>query len=399
MKTLVVRRQVISALYAIALGTVVLAAAVPAIWAEATVKAPHSSRISLISDPVDQNFGTIEVRGLTNEALERLATQTDSASNFSWASIFSVYTGDQAPTDGRPAVLGRYSVEADRVRFIPRYPFLEGQPYFARWQDPWQQIAPIETRFSLRTSSDPPTAIVEAIYPSGDRLPENLLKFYLHFSAPMSRDEAIDHLHLLRDDGSEVSFPFIALRHELWNGNTDRLTVFFDPGRIKRGVGPNEALGLPLQAGRRYQLVVDAAWRDARGQPLREGFEKSFRVVEADREQPAVSTWRLSSPDHPKAPLVLDFPEALDRALLERLIQVIDSRKEPVAGKAEISERERRWTFQPRVPWHPGRYAIRIDTALEDLAGNSLRRLFETELTEPENSGSSHLLEFTVAAR
>ena len=43
-----------------------------------------------------------------------------------------------------------------------------------------------------------------------------------------------------------------------------RLTLLFHPGRVKRGVGPNEALGPPLRSGETFRLVVDAVHpRDA----------------------------------------------------------------------------------------------------------------------------------------
>jgi hypothetical protein len=55
-----------------------------------------------------------------------------------------------------------------------------------------------------------------------------------------------------------------------------------------------------------------------------------------------------------------------------------------VAGEVEVLAGARGWRFRPREPWHAGVYAVVIDTALEDLAGNSLRRLFDVETLEHE---------------
>ena len=55
---------------------------------------------------------------------------------------------------------------------------------------------------------------------------------------------------------------------ELWDPSQTRLTVLFDPARIKRGLVPNAQLGLPLRAGRRYRLEIDSAWPDAQGVAL-----------------------------------------------------------------------------------------------------------------------------------
>lgn len=47
------------------------------------------------------------------------------------------------------------------------------------------------------------------------------------------------------------------LKKELWNEDRARLTVLIDPGRIKRNVATNEALGRALLASRDYMLFVD----------------------------------------------------------------------------------------------------------------------------------------------
>jgi len=127
-------------------------------------------------------------------------------------------------------------------------------------------------------------------------LPQNLLKFYLHFSAPMSRGHIYDHIHLLDQNGQAVELPFLEIDEELWNPEMTRLTLFIDPGRIKRGVQPLEEIGPALEAGKSYTLEIDAAWRDNAGLPLRENFRKSFRVAAPDREPPAPATWKIRSP-------------------------------------------------------------------------------------------------------
>ncbi len=193
----------------------------------------------------------------------------------------------------------------------------------------------------------------------------------------MRRGEAQRHLHLFEADGEEVPAPFALIDRELWDPETTRITVFFDPGRTKRGVGPNREIGPPLRAGRVYRLLVDRGWRDAADRPLKAPFEKHFRVVAPDRTQPDPRDWELAPPESRIDPLVLVFPEPMDRALLERLLWVVDASGAIVAGAISISDRERRWIFEPQTFWRPGRYELRIDPGLEDLAGNTPRRAFE----------------------
>ena len=338
----------------------------------------------------------IEVRGLSAETLESVRTHLAGTEPPRWQDLFTVHTRTGAPVGGRPPVAGNYALAEDRLRFEPLFPFLAGQTYIARWHPPWSPQAAIERSFALAEPAQEPATRLTAIYPSADSVPENLLKVYLQFSTPMSRGEAVDRIRLLDADGQEVPAPFVAPHHELWNARTDRLTLFLDPGRIKRGVGPNEALGPPLQAGKSYRLVVDREWSDAQGQPLIAGFEKTFRVTAPDREQPSADAWRLIPPARETAPVVLEFPEPLDRALLERLIRVLDASGQGVPGTVTILHAERRWSFQPDTVWPRGNYEVRIDSALEDLAGNSLRRAFETAYGAADGGAEAVRLAFTV---
>jgi len=50
-----------------------------------------------------------------------------------------------------------------------------------------EEDRPLETVLQLPAAEPGPATMVEHVYPSTDELPENQLKFYLHFSAPMSR--------------------------------------------------------------------------------------------------------------------------------------------------------------------------------------------------------------------
>lgn len=339
-----------------------------------------------------EGAATVEAVGLDRATLDRLRSAELSYED--WAAFFPVTTGGSEEEE-QPTVWGRYAVDGDRVRFTPRFPLVAGQPYIARWAS--GDGATIEATLTLPRPPSEPTTEVVAVYPSAGELPANLLKLYLHFSAPMSRGEARHHLRLLTARGREVPAPVVAPEHELWNPATDRLTLFLDPGRIKRGVGPHEELGPPLEEGGGYRLLIGRGWRDARGEPLKAGFSKVFRVVAADREQPRPEGWRLSAPTGPGEPLRLSFPEPLDRALLERLVAVVDERGERVPGAVAIDRQETRWSFRPASPWRPGSYQLRVGTALEDLAGNSLRRPFETEMgLRPAAEPAAVHLPFTV---
>jgi hypothetical protein len=220
---------------------------------------------------------------------------------------------------------------------------------------------------------------VLAVFPSSDVLPENLLRFYVHFSQPMEAKGAQRHVRLVDDSGVELPLAFVEIEHGLWDPRQTRLTLLLHPGRIKRGVAPGERLGPPLRAGAAYRLRVDASMTDTSGRPLGATFERRFRVEGADRESPTRSGLRLDTPRGPEEPLTVRLPEPLDEALLHRLIWVEEARGRILEGAVEVRNGETIWSFRPSAPWSPGRYALRVSPAIEDRAGNRFDRLFDRE--------------------
>src|SRR5262249_53508275 len=148
---------------------------------------------------------------------------------------------------------------------------------------------------SPRRSATPAT-LVSRVYPSADTLPENLLKFYVHFTAPMSRGNIYDYIRLRDESGKDVELPFLEIGEELWDTTMTRLTLINDPGRIKRGVRPLEEIGPALEAGRSYTLAIEREWRDGAGNPLKERFQKVFKVSPPDREPPDPALWKIEAP-------------------------------------------------------------------------------------------------------
>jgi hypothetical protein len=223
--------------------------------------------------------------------------------------------------------------------------------------------------------------VVSQVYPTAEVLPENLLKFYLHFSGPMRGGDIYDYIHLLNAKGQEVELPFLQIGEELWDATMTRLTLFIDPGRIKRGVTPLEEIGPSLEAGKKFTLVIDQAWEDADGNPLKQSFRRSFQVGPPYREALDPRKWKLKTPPTGgRAALALSFPVPVDHALALRVIQVINDTGELVAGQPALQDAERVWTFTPDRPWRAGKFQVIVQNTFEDLAGNNIGKPFEVDL-------------------
>ena len=349
---------------------------------------PQKYSVCWIPDPTDTNKIGVEVTGLSAATIQELRSDWNLAQ---WQQVLAVYAdpGELIADIGLPPMTGAYRVASNLFRFDPQFPLEPGVNYRAIFHpdrlpgDRGKDGDPILAVFKAPSRASIPTTVVTHVYPSADVLPENLLKFYVHFSAPMSRGHIYDYLHLRDDAGKEVEIPFLEIDEELWNPAMTRLTLLIDPGRIKRGVQPLEEVGPALQEGKRYTLVIDPAWNDGVGNPLKEAFQKTFKVGPPDRDPPDPARWTVQSPKpETRAPLTMTFSEPLDRALAERVIRVINGSGEPVGGQAGLEDQERRWTFVPGAPWHRGSYQIVIETTIEDLAGNNIGKPFEVDLFE-----------------
>jgi hypothetical protein len=139
--------------------------------------------------------------------------------------------------------------------------------------------------------------------------------------------------------------------------------------------------GPPLLEGRRFSLVVDPGWRDADGRPLAASVSKVFETTAPDCAVPVVDQWTIETPAAgTQTPLVLRFPEVLDRALLSSAIAVVDASGDSVHGDIDVLPGEEIWTFTPARAWRRGIYSLRVSSELEDVAGNNLQRVFDAEV-------------------
>ena len=283
-----------------------------------------------------------------------------------WPSVFRVYAG----SGDVPPMMGEYAVRAGALTFRPKYPVSPGVRVRAVFTP-----ARVEQIFDIPKRELRATTHVVQVYPSAPEIPENQLKFYIEFSAPMSHGEAWKHIRLLKADGEAVELPFLEIDQEMWDAESKRLTVLFDPGRIKRGVKPLEDIGPAIESGHSYTLVIAGAWQDAQGAPLKNEYRKAFRVTDADRAPIDTARWTFSPLKRGTVePLTIGFGEPLDWALAQRMIWV-DGAK----GRIELDAQERQLRFTPSEPWGTGPYTLRVDTSLEDLAGNRIGRTFDID--------------------
>jgi hypothetical protein len=290
-----------------------------------------------------------------------------------WEAVFAVYAG---PAD--TPMIGRYAVEHGLLTFRPTYPLAPDVRYRVVFLQPDGRQS-IQQFFDGPAREAAPPTRVEHVYPSSDVLASNTLRLYVYFSAPMSRGEVASRLHILDASGKELHDVLLP-GQELWDPNLQRLTMTFDPGRIKRGLESNTTMGPPIAEGKKYSLVIDAGWPDARGIPLAEGYRKDFHGGPAVRVPPDPKQWRVTAPTAgTSSPLTVDFGRSMNYPLLQRMLQVAGPNG-PVPGTIQVARNESVWRFTPRAPWAPGAYRLLVDAGLEDTAANRIDEPFDIDV-------------------
>jgi hypothetical protein len=290
-----------------------------------------------------------------------------------------------APAD-QPALAGRYAVSGSTLEFHPMFPLDPGRKYrvvLDRTQLGAAGGAPLSEIVALPAVAHAATTTVTKVYPTTDAVPENLLRLYIEFSAPMSRSSGLEYVRLKDDQEKDVVDPFLPLDVDLWSRDYKRYTLFLDPGRVKTGILPNEQMGRALHAGRTYHLDISAEWRDANGQPLAQAYRQTFKVAPAETRPIDPARWTIGAPAAgSRDPVVVTLDRALDHGLLQRAVGISRSNQTSIEGEVAIAPGEREWRFTPSSAWSAGDYDVMILALLEDPAGNRIGRSFEVDKFE-----------------
>lgn len=215
--------------------------------------------------------------------------------------------------EGSPQnIFGEWTIKDGYSEFKPDFPFDPGLTYTLILDDKALMS------FSPEQKSKIPTEVV-SVYPSSDELPENILKMYIIFSGPMSDVCSYKNIEFKTDE--EIVQPYLDLSPELWSKDRKRMTLWFDPGRIKQHIARNEKLGAPLLQNESYTLSLDRLWKDQDNQPLKAGFVKTFLTTDPYRSRLNPKLWKLDTPKSAsKEKVSIHFDRIMDYVLLGETI-------------------------------------------------------------------------------
>jgi hypothetical protein len=284
--------------------------------------------------------------------------------------------------NAKTSILGVFKDQDSVVLFKPLIPLTFGFKY--QIYDGENLIGSIQVPVPKNNVPE-----IVKIYPDVDTIPENLLKVYIAFSKPMHTGESLNYIALLDKRGDTMRNVFLNLQPELWDTTGKVLTVWLDPGRIKRDLTLNQKLGNPLKTDQAYQLVISQSWKDHQGLKLKTDYKREFIAGKRDDQIPNVNNWLISEPiPDTRSGLNINTQEYLDHYLLLESIEVLDGKGKTVRGEVKVNADDS-WVFTPEQNWQKGIYQLRINNRLEDLAANNLNRVFDRDVRKDKRQNKT----------
>jgi hypothetical protein len=223
---------------------------------------------------------------------------------------------------------------------------------------------------SIVLASGAPHAV--SISPSAKSIPANALRLYVTFDRPARGRVATRDIRLFDAAGREVDGAFMDFGQDLWSPNGRRLTVLFDPGRVKRDVEGDGDSAAPLQAGHSFSVEVA-------------GKRFQYQVTPAVRTGLTRQTWQLALPKAgSREAFTVRFDREMDAALLRDQLEIVDAQGRSQPGTVTASADGRAWAWSPQYSWHLGPYQLVIGSSLEDVSGNRVGEALDHDVGSPD---------------
>jgi hypothetical protein len=243
-------------------------------------------------------------------------------------------------------------------------------------------IAVLITGVALAVSSAAPQAV--SISPAARSIPANTLRLYVTFDHPARGVVSTRDIRLLDEAGRTIEGAFMDFGQDLWSPDGRRLTVLFDPGRVKRGVEGEGESAAPLQVGHSFTVEVS-------------GKSFHYRVTPAIRTAINPQTWRVALPKaESRDALRVTFDREMDDALLRDQLEVEDAQGRLQAGQTTTSSSGRVWSWRPMRGWSTGDYRLVVGPNLEDVSGNRIGEALDHEVGSSDAARETVALPFTI---
>ncbi len=296
---------------------------------------------------------------------------------------------EEAQRQHTAGIIGLLNRGNAHTTFKPLVPFDLESPYTLVYN---QQVFFFEIE---REATEVPLTVTE-IYPSVRHVPANILKWYIKFSKPVNPVKIYEHIQFRDGDGNPIDRSILHLGTPLLSADGTLLTIWIEPGRQKRLLGPNEHLGSVFEQDHEYALHISNTLKDAKGLPIETAINHSFATTEPDRVKPSTALWRIGSiRANTIEPLMIVCNEQMDYGSLLDAVSV-HYKGTTLEGQFNYNSELNEISFTPKHKWRKGTYSIKVGYQLEDLAGNNLVYLFDRPLAEEQDSKLEDIQTITI---
>ena len=228
---------------------------------------------------------------------------------------------------------------------------------------------------------------VVSLSPAARSIPANTLRLYVTFDRPARGIVTTRDVRLVDAEGRVVDGAFMDFGQDLWSPDGRRLTVLFDPGRVKRSVEGDGESAAPLQAGHSFTVEVS-------------GQRFPYLVTPAVRIAITPQTWRVAVPAAgSRAALKVTFDREMDDALLRDQLEVVDAQGHPEPGQVTTLAGGQVWSWRPKQGWRLGAYRLLAGNKLEDVSGNRVGEALDHDVGSPDAPRDSVAVPFKVERR
>jgi hypothetical protein len=246
-------------------------------------------------------------------------------------------------------------------------------------------VALVIASMALASSSTAPQVV--SISPAAKSIPANTLRLYVTFDHAARGVVATRDLRLLDAAGRTIDGAFMDFGQDLWSPDGRRLTVLFDPGRVKQGVEGDGESAAPLQAGHSFTVEVS-------------GKRFHYLVTPAVRSAVTPQNWRLALPTAGSSEaLTVTFDREMDDALLRDQLEIVDAQGLSQPGQVTTSGGGRVWSWRPERGWRAGAYRLLVGSSFEDVSGNRVGEALDHDVGSPDAPRESVAVPFKVERR
>jgi hypothetical protein len=243
-------------------------------------------------------------------------------------------------------------------------------------------VAVVVAAMALASSSAAPHVL--SISPAGTSIPANTLRLYVTFDHPARGVVATRDLRLLDDADRTIEGAFMDFGQDLWSPDGLRLTVLFDPGRVKRGVEGDGESAAALKVG--HGVTVEIGAKRFR-----------YRITPPVRTAITPQTWRLALPRAAsREALTVTFDREMDDALLRDQLEVVDAQGRAQPGQVTTSASGQVWSWHPENAWRAGVYRLVAGSSLEDVSGNRVGEALDHDVGSLDAPRESLAIPFSV---